>query len=79
MTTSPNAPAPAFAALNQTHDPALKSWVASANDPATDFPIQNLPLCVFAAEHDGHRHNHLGVAIGDSVLDVSMLMEAGWI
>ncbi len=27
-----------------THDPALKSWVASANEPGCDFPIQNLPL-----------------------------------
>ena len=30
--------------LDATHDPALTSWVESANDPATDFPIQNLPF-----------------------------------
>jgi fumarylacetoacetase len=30
--------------LDATHDPALRSWVESANDPAADFPIQNLPL-----------------------------------
>ncbi len=35
--------------LNETHDPALSSWVASANTPDTDFPIQNLPFCVFRA------------------------------
>ena len=63
--------------INDTNDPKLKSWVESANDPATDFPIQNLPLCAFEAAHDGHSHGHLGVAIGDQVLDVSALNEAG--
>jgi fumarylacetoacetase len=64
--------------VNDTHDPSLKSWVESANDPATDFPIQNLPLCSHLAEHDGHVHAHLGVLIGDSMLDVSALVEAGY-
>ncbi len=62
---------------NETHDPVLQSWVESANDPATDFPIQNLPLCAFEAEHDGHTHDHLGVLIGDQVLDLGMLAGAG--
>ena len=35
-------------ALDETHDPALRSFVASANDPDTDFPIQNLPLGAFS-------------------------------
>lgn len=30
--------------LDDTHDATLQSWLESANDPATDFPIQNLPL-----------------------------------
>jgi len=64
-------------ALNETHDPKLKSWVESANDPGTDFPIQNLPWCAFMREHDGHAHAHLGVRIGDDVLDVYALLEAG--
>ena len=34
-------------ALNETHDPQLQSWVASANDGQTDFPIQNLPFAIF--------------------------------
>jgi fumarylacetoacetase len=34
-------------ALNATHDPALRSWVESANSAGTDFPIQNLPFAVF--------------------------------
>lgn len=64
--------------INETHDPALKSWVESANDPASDFPIQNLPACAFEAEHDGHAHTHLGVLIGDQVLDLSALAAAGY-
>ncbi len=69
--------------VDETHDPALTSWVESANDPQTDFPIQNLALCTFEASHQGedgdvHTHAHLGVAIGDSILDVSMLNEAGY-
>ena len=27
-----------------TLEPALRSWVASANTDSTDFPIQNLPI-----------------------------------
>lgn len=63
--------------INETHDPAMKSWVESANDPATDFPIQNLPLGAFLAEHNDHAHPHLGVPIGDQIVDVAMLAEAG--
>ena len=33
--------------INETHDQDLKSWIESANDPNTDFPIQNLPFCRF--------------------------------
>ena len=67
-----------------TLDPSLRSWVESANDPATDFPIQNLPLCCFEVEHEGdehsdepHSHLHNGVAIGDQVLDLTMLIDSG--
>src|SRR4051812_33703170 len=65
-------------ATDATHDPELKSWVESANDPETDFPIQNLAMCTFERSHDGHSHAHNGVRIGDQVLDVSMLVEAGY-
>lgn len=64
---------------NETHDPTIRSWVESANDPATDFPIQNLPVCSFEVEHDGHSHGHLGVAIGDQVLDFGVLAESGYL
>ena len=33
-----------------THAPSLQSWVASANDAASDFPIQNLPFGRFRRE-----------------------------
>lgn len=55
-----------------THDPHLHSWVASAGDHA-DFPIQNLPLGVFA-HSAGAR---IGVAIGDEVLDLQAALTAG--
>jgi fumarylacetoacetase len=54
--------------LNDTLDPALQSWVDSANDPRTDFPIQNLPFGRFRATREGGWR--LGVAIGDQVLDL---------
>jgi len=52
-----------------THDPALTSWVESANDPATDFPPQNLPFGRFRRK-EGDRWR-IGVAIGDAVLDLA--------
>ena len=33
--------------IDDTHDPALQSWVESANEPGCDFPIQNLPFGIF--------------------------------
>jgi fumarylacetoacetase len=54
--------------LDATHDPALQSWVESANDPATDFPIQNLPFGRF--RRDEGSDWRIGVAIGDQVLDL---------
>ena len=53
--------------------PLLKSWVASANSPETDFPLNNLPLGVFTL--DGAPR--CGVAIGDRILDATGLEEAG--
>lgn len=55
--------------LNETHDPALRSWVASANAAGADFPIQNLPLCAFRAQGGGQVR--IGAAIGDWILDLS--------
>ncbi len=62
--------------INKTHSPDLKSWVESANDPNTDFPIQNLPFCVFYINDDPSSVHH-GVAIGDGVLDLDGCFETG--
>lgn len=62
---------------NASHHPDLKSWVESANTPDTDFPIQNLPFGVFFLEGDGEDEEdaRVGVAIGDVVVDLSVLEE----
>ena len=60
---------------NETHDPARTSWVASANDGTTDFPIQNLPLGVFRRAGTDERRR-IGVAIGNQIVDVHALVEA---
>ncbi|HJR17759.1 MAG TPA: fumarylacetoacetase [Gemmatimonadales bacterium] len=53
--------------MNETHDPTLTSWVESAQGHP-DFPIQNLPFCVFRAAPD--LAAAVGIAIGDQILDV---------
>jgi fumarylacetoacetase len=60
-------------ALDATHDPSRRSWVATANDHA-DFPIQNLPFGVFSPPGGAPRG---GVAIGDSILDLGAAEQAG--
>lgn len=55
--------------VNDTHDLNLRSWIESANAPETDFPIQNLPFCVFTRANT-YENVRIGVAIGDFVLDV---------
>jgi len=57
-------------ALDATHDLALLSWVESANDAATDFPIQNLPFGRFRTQAGGAWR--AGVAIGDQLLDLQV-------
>jgi fumarylacetoacetase len=62
--------------LDDTHDAALRSWIASANDSACEFPIQNLPFGRFrpAGSLEAWR---IGVAIGDQVLDLKLACEHG--
>jgi fumarylacetoacetase len=62
--------------LDFTHDPARRSWVASANAAGCDFPLQNLPFASFrrAASQEAFRG---GVAIGDEVLDLGAVHERG--
>ena len=65
-----------MATLNETHDPALASWVDSANQAGSDFPIQNLPFGVFR-RRDGQESWRGGVAIGDQILDLGAAQAAG--
>jgi fumarylacetoacetase len=55
--------------LNETHDPARRSFVDSANAPGCDFPIQNLPFGVFRPA--AGMPLRVGVAIGEQILDVA--------
>jgi fumarylacetoacetase len=61
--------------LNETHDPSLTSWVDSANTPGADFPIQNLPFCVFRPRGSSQAFRG-GVAIGDRIVDMAALGDA---
>ncbi|PRX35466.1 fumarylacetoacetate hydrolase [Meinhardsimonia xiamenensis] len=56
--------------------PLMRSWVESANAPDTDFPLNNLPCGVFSL---GDGEMRCGVAIGEMILDVTGLEEAGLI
>ncbi|MBX3173820.1 MAG: fumarylacetoacetase [Gemmatimonadaceae bacterium] len=63
--------------LDGTHDPALRSWVESAQAEGSDFPIQNLPLGAFRIGEGAAAR--LGVAIGDRVLDLRRAGEHGFL
>ena len=65
-------------ALDATHDPQRRSWVASAQAEDCDFPVQNLPFGRFHTADD--TAVRVGIAIGDAVLDlraVDALCRAG--
>jgi len=57
--------------IDETHDPAARSRVASANGHP-DFPLQNLPLGIFSDVGGPARG---GVAIGDMVVDLSAALD----
>ena len=52
---------------DETHRVELRSWVESANDATTDFPIQNLPFGCYGTGRAGRP----GVAVGDRILDLA--------
>jgi fumarylacetoacetase len=54
----------------------LKSWVDSANSADTPFPLNNLPYGVFSTSGLEPR---CGVAIGDMIVDMQAVEEAGLI
>ena len=63
------------AVVDGTHDATLRSFVESANDPGTDFPVQNLPLGAF--RRGGRGPSRVGCAIGDQVLDLEACASRG--
>ncbi len=62
--------------LNETHQPELTSWVVSANDESSDFPIQNLPFAIFKRK-DTAENFRAGVAIGEHIVDLKAAHKAG--
>src|SRR4051812_10356174 len=61
---------------DDTCDPALTSWVASANSRSTDFPLQNLPLGIVRRRGEQATWG-VAVAIGDEVLEVAGCVRDG--
>jgi fumarylacetoacetase len=62
--------------VSDCNDPKLLSWVESAQDPSTDFPIQNLPFGVFRRLGTTEMPR-VGVAIGDQILDIPACLAEG--
>lgn len=62
--------------IDATHNPSLHSWVESANQNDTDFPIQNLPFGVFRSQ-GSTEPSRIGVAIGNQILDLTRCSTAG--
>lgn len=58
--------------MSKANNPQLKSWVEVK--PGSDFPIQNLPFGMFRTSQST---SHTGVAIGDYILDLAAIAEAG--
>jgi fumarylacetoacetase len=59
--------------MSPTTEAAVRSFVPVT--PDSHFPIQNLPYGVFRSRSGGAPH--IGVAIGDMVLDLAILEESG--
>lgn len=59
--------------LHNPNDPSLSSWISVPEN--SDFPIQNLPFGVFSVSQNPLR---VGVAIGEHVLDLSILYDEGF-
>ncbi|MBV9717773.1 MAG: fumarylacetoacetase [Candidatus Eremiobacteraeota bacterium] len=59
---------------SDTVNARLESWIRV--EPASDFPVQNLPFGVFKP---AGREARIGVAIGDLILDCRTLAESGMV
>jgi fumarylacetoacetase len=62
--------------LNETHDASLRSWVPGADAGPDGFTVQNLPYAVFR-RHGAQEAFRAGVGIGDSIVDLAALAQAG--
>ncbi|WP_448580498.1 fumarylacetoacetase [Thermaurantiacus sp.] len=58
--------------LDETHAPDARCWVPGA-DTSADFPVQNLPFCLFSTGDLGPR---AGVAIGSSLIDLGAFLHS---
>ena len=58
----------------KANDPSLKSWLEISRE--SDFPMQNLPFGIYSTKNKTKR---VGVAIGDKILDLSQLLELGYL
>lgn len=61
--------------INETHDINLKSWIESANDPNTDFPIQNLPFVRFKFGRKKNTQLGLGLQLAIKFLTLKDAMK----
>ena len=59
--------------MDGTHDSKLKSWIET--DENSDFPIQNIPFGIYCPKGGGDLH--VATAIGEYVLDLASLDDAG--
>ena len=64
-----------YMTLDQTHDATRRGWIESANQPACDFPLQNLPCGIFRTP--GQSAPRPGIAIGSFILDLAATAQAG--
>ena len=58
----------------KANNPELKSWVDFSIE--SDFSIQNLPFGIFS---DKNKQKRVGVAIGDSILDLALTQKLGYL
>ena len=59
--------------MSRANNPQLKSWVEVK--PCSDFPIQNLPFGIFRTAEKKYT---AGVAIGEFILDLSVMADEGY-
>jgi len=59
--------------LDHTHDKATNSWLDSANDIDSHFPLQNLPYSIFRRRTGGDTFR-AGIALGDQIIDITKLL-----